>query len=38
MIVAVGVLGPLPRSDNPSQAAWPLLTCQTSMMYVAKKS
>ena len=32
MIVAVGLLGPLPRSDNPSQATYTLGTCQTSMM------
>ena len=36
MIVAVGLLGPLTRSDNPSQAAWPLGTCQTSMMCCQK--
>ena len=32
MIVAVGWLGPLPRSDNPWQAAYTHGTCQTSMM------
>ena len=32
MIVAVGLLGPLPRSDNPSQATYTLGSCQTSMM------
>ena len=32
MIVAVGLLGPLPRSDNPSQATYTLGRCQTSMM------
>ena len=32
MIVAVGLLGPLPRSDNPLQATYTLGTCQTSMM------
>ena len=32
MIVAVGLLGPLPRSGNPSQATYTLGTCQTSMM------
>ena len=32
MIVAVGLLGLLPRSDNPSQATYTLGTCQTSMM------
>ena len=32
MIVAVGWLGPLPRSDNPLQAAYTLERCQTSMM------
>ena len=26
------LLGPLPRSDNPSQATYTLGTCQTSMM------
>ena len=29
MIVAVGLLGPLPRSDNPLQATCTLGTCQT---------
>ena len=32
MIVAVGLLGPLPRSDNPLQATYTLGRCQTSMM------
>src|SRR5210317_1600744 len=32
MIVAEGWLGPLPRSDNPSQAIYTLGQCQTSMM------
>ena len=32
MIVAVGWLGPLPKSDSPSQATYTLGTCQTSMM------
>ena len=32
MIVPVGLLGPLPRSDNPLQATYTLGTCQTSMM------
>ena len=32
MIVAVGWLGPLPRSDNPLQATYTLGRCQTSMM------
>ena len=36
MIVAVGLLGPLPRSDNPSQATYTLGTCQTLMIFVAK--
>ena len=36
MIVAVGLLGPLPRSDNPLQATYTLGTCQTSMMCGAK--
>ena len=36
MIVAVGLLGPLPRSDNPLQATYTLGTCQTSMICVAK--
>ena len=31
-IVAVGLLGPLPRSDNPLQATYTLGRCQTSMM------
>ena len=38
MIVAVGLLGPLPRSDNPLQATYTLGTCQTSMMYIVKKN
>ena len=33
MIVTVGLLGPLPRSDNPLQATCTLGTCQTTMMY-----
>ena len=32
MIVAVGWLGLLPRSDNPLQVTYTLGTCQTSMM------
>ena len=32
MIVAVGLLGPLPRSDSTLQATYTLGTCQTSMM------
>ena len=32
MIVTVGLLGPLPWSDNPSQVTYTLGTCQTSMM------
>ena len=36
MIAAVGLLGPLARSDNPSQATYTLGTCQTSMICVAK--
>ena len=32
MIVAVGLLGPLPRSDNPSQATYTRGTCHTTMM------
>src|SRR6056300_1666868 len=32
MIAAVGLLGPLPRSDNPLQATYTLATCQTSML------
>ena len=32
MIVVVGLLGPLPRSDNPSQATYTLGTSQTPMM------
>ena len=32
MIVAVGLLDPLPRSDNPLQATYTLGRCQTSMM------
>ena len=36
MIVAIGLLGPLPRSDNPLQATYTLGTCQTSMMYIVK--
>ena len=32
MIVAVSFLGPLPRSDIPSQAKYTLGTCQTSDM------
>ena len=32
MIVAVGLLGPLPRSDIPLQATYTLGRCQTSMM------
>ena len=36
MIVAVVLLGPLTMSDNPSQAAWSLGTCQTSMMCCQK--
>ena len=32
MIVAVGWLGPLPRSHNPLQAAYAPGRCQTSMM------
>ena len=38
MIVAVGLLGPLPRSDNPSQATYTLERCQTSMMCCQKCS
>ena len=40
MIVAVGLLGPLPRSDNPLplQATHTLGTCQTSMMCCQKCS
>ena len=36
MIVAVGWLGPIPRSDNPLQVAQWLWTCQTSMMWCQK--
>ena len=36
MIVAVGLLGPLPRSDNPLQATYTLGTCLTSMMCCQK--
>ena len=36
MIVAVGVLDPLPRSDNPLQATYTLGRCQTSMMCCQK--
>ena len=32
MIVAVGLLDPLPRSDNPLQTTSTLGICQTSMM------
>ena len=32
MIVAVGLLGPLPRSDNSLQATYTLGTCQKSLM------
>ena len=32
MIVAVGLLGPMPRSNSPLQATYTLGTCQTSMM------
>src|SRR5210317_260514 len=32
MCVVVGLLGPIPRSDNPSQDTYTLGTCQTSMM------
>jgi hypothetical protein len=38
MIVAVGLLGPLPRSDHPLQAAYTPETCQTSMMCCQKSS
>src|SRR5210317_1642524 len=38
MIVAVGLLGPLPRSDNPLQATYTLGRCQTSMMCCQKCS
>ena len=37
MIVAVGLLGPLPRSDNPSQATYTLGRCQTSSMMCGQK-
>ena len=37
MIVAVGLLGPLPRSDNPSQATYTLGTCHTSLMCGGQK-
>ena len=36
MIVAVGLLGPLPMSDTPLQATYTLGTCQTSMMCMVK--
>ena len=36
MIATVGLLGPLPRSDNPLQATCTLETCQTSMMSCQK--
>ena len=32
MIVTVGLLGPLPRSDNPLQATYTLERCQASVM------
>ena len=38
MIVAVGLLGPLPRFDYPLQAANTPETCQTSMMCCQKSS
>ena len=38
MIATVGMLGPLPRSDNPLQATCTLGTCQTSMMSCQKDS
>ena len=38
MIVAVALLGPLPRSDNPLQATYTLGTCLTSMMCCQKCS
>ena len=38
MIVAVGLLGPLPRSDYPLQAAHTPETCHTSMMCCQKSS
>ena len=36
MIVAVGLLGSLPRSGDPLQALYALGTCQTSMMCCQK--
>ena len=38
MIVAVGLLGPWPRSDNSLQATYTLGTCHTSMMCLCEKS
>ena len=37
MIVAVGLLDPLPMSDTPLQETYTLGTCQTSMMRRTKK-
>ena len=38
MVVVLGLLGPLPRSDNPLQATYTLGTCQTSVMCLQKSS
>ena len=38
MIVAVGLLGPLPRSNNPLQATYTLGRCQASMICCEKCS